>query len=192
MRYLFVFALLSLSLTTRAQNITKQQIDGWLLKCDTAYKTSKIWGYALNKRSYEAKDSVQLDADLKLIKNTDLLTVDPFWNEEILETTENPGKLYVLIVTRGKQSADIKRSILKTALGKYKLLSTTGKPISDASVKEPVMLINGHQVAQPDCYAQLSKLKIESIADIYYSKHPIPTELYGPNAKNGVVTVWIK
>ena len=191
MKLLLGAILLLFSLYVSGQNVNKQHIDEWLIKCDTAYKASKIWGYAFNKIVYEAKDSVRLDNDLKLLANNNLLSIDPFWNEELLSTTENPGKLLVLIVTKGKQSVKDKEGILKTALSKYVKPQLSQNPV-DSTSKEPVLLINGKPISPTDCYAELSKLTIDSITDIYYSKHPVPKEYYGQNAKNGIIAVWIK
>ncbi|HEK19451.1 hypothetical protein [Mucilaginibacter sp.] len=189
MKYFLSAALICLVITVKAQNITKQQIDGWLIKCDTAYKPGKVSGYAFNKTMYEPKDSVKLNSDLALIKSADLLTVDPFWNEELISTTNNAGKFTVLILKKGEQNAAIKQSTLKIALSKYK--KTQSGKIGIASA-EPVLVINGQPVTQADCLEKLSAVKAETITDIYYSKHPVPQELYGPNAKNGIVTVWTK
>jgi hypothetical protein len=119
MRLLFAAILLLFSPYVYGQNVNKQHIDEWLIKCDTAYKASKVWAYAFNNIVYEAKDSARLDNDLKSLANNNLLSIDPFWNEELLSTTENPGKLLVLIVTKGKQSVKDKEAILKTVLTKF-------------------------------------------------------------------------
>ncbi|QXV67190.1 hypothetical protein INP83_08925 [Mucilaginibacter sp. 21P] len=189
MRYILIVFLICFATVTEAQNITKQQIDSWLLKCDTAYKPGKISGYAFNKIMYEPKDSIKLNSDLALIKGTDLLTIDPFWNEELMPSTNNPGKITVLILKKGEQNKFIKQSTLKTALAKYTKPEAAKNGIVS---KEPILLINGQPVLQTDCFTRLSAVKPENITDIYYSKHPVPQELYGPNAKNGIVTVWIK
>ncbi|MDB5126155.1 hypothetical protein [Mucilaginibacter sp.] len=191
MRLLFAAMLLLFSPYIYGQNVNKQHIDEWLIKCDTAYKASKVWGYAFNNIVYEAKDSVRLDNDLKSLANNNLLSIDPFWNEELLPTTKNPGKLLVLIVTKGKQSVKDKEGILKTALSKYTKPQLSQNPVDSAS-KEPVLLINGKPISPTNCYAELSKLTLDSITDIYYSKHPVPKEYYGQNAKNGIIAIWIK
>jgi hypothetical protein len=191
MKLLFAAILLLFSAYVNGQNVNKQHIDEWLIKCDTAYKASKVWAYAFNNIIYEAKDSVKLDNDLKSLANNNLLSIDPFWNEELLSTTENPGKLLVLIVTKGKQSVKDKEGILKTALTKYAKPLLSQNPIDSAS-KEPVLLINGKPILPTACYAELSKLTLDSIADIYYSKHPVPKEYYGQSAKNGIIAVWTK
>ncbi|RFZ90417.1 hypothetical protein D0C36_21740 [Mucilaginibacter conchicola] len=187
MKYLFAATLLLLGFTTNAQGINKQAIDTWLVKCDTSYKASKISGYAFNKIVYEPKDSVKFNNDLQSLKSTELLSIDPFWNEELLPTTDKPGKLMVLIVKKGEQTPAIKQSTLKLAISRYAPQKTGTSPAT-----KPVLIINGQPVSPTDSYAKLSNLKIESITDIYYSKHPVPAEYYGPTAKNGIVAVWTK
>jgi hypothetical protein len=191
MKLVFAAILLIFSAYVNGQNVNKQHIDEWLIKCDTAYKASKVWAYAFNNIVYEAKDSVKLDNDLKSLANNNLLSIDPFWNEELLSTTENPGKLLVLIVTKGKQSVKDKEAILKTVLTKYAKPSLTQNHIDSVST-EPVLLINGKPILPTACYAELSKLTLDSIADIYYSKHPVPKEYYGQSAKNGIIAIWTK
>lgn len=184
MRYLLAAILLLFGLNTKAQGINKQAIDTWLIKCDTAYKASKITGYAFNKVVYAPKDSVKLNNDLQALKSTELLSIDPFWDDET--STKKTGKFTVLILKKGEQSQTLKQSILKIALTQY------GKSQPGGAAAEPILLFNGQPVSPVDSYAKLSNLKIESIADIYYSKHPVPAEYYGPNAKNGIVAVWTK
>ena len=191
MKLFFVATLLLASSYVRGQNVNKQHIDEWLLKCDTAYKAGKVWGYAFNNVIYVPKDSIKLDSALKTLAINELLSIDPFWNQELSSTAENPGKLLVLIVTKGKQSVKDKEGILKTALSKYAKPQLSQKPVDSVS-KEPVLLINGKPISPTDCYAELSKLTTDSITDIYYSKHPVPKEYYGQNAKNGIIAVWIK
>ena len=191
MKLLLATALLLFSLNLRGQSIDKQHIDGWLIKCDTAYKAGKIWGYAFNNIIYEAKDSIRLNNDLKALTNDKLLSIDPFWNEELSSTTENPGKLLVLIVIKGKQTIKGKQAILRTVLTKYTKPLVSQNHINPISA-EPVLFINGKPISHTNCYVELSKLMIDSITDIYYSKHPVPNEYYGQNAKNGIVAIWTK
>nr|WP_067054773.1 hypothetical protein [Mucilaginibacter sp. L294] len=191
MRLLFVAILLFACSCVHGQNVTKQHIDEWIFKCDTAYKTGKVWGYAFNNIIYEPKDSIKLDNDLKSLVNNNLLSIDPFWNEELLPATQSSGKLLILIVTKGKQSVKDKKVLLKTALIKYTKPPLSQNHIDPASA-EPVLLINGKPILYANCYTELSKLTLDSITDIYYSKHPVPKEYYGQNAKNGIITIWTK
>lgn len=191
MKLFFVATLLLASSYVRGQNVNKQHIDEWLLKCDTAYKAGKIWGYAFNNVVYEPKESAKLDSALKTLAINELLSIDPFWNQELSSTTENPGKLLVLIITKGKQSIKDKKTLFKTVLTKYPKPQLYQNHIDPASA-EPVLLINGKPIFHADCYTELSKLTDDSITDIYYSKHPVPQEYYGQNAKNGIVTIWTK
>jgi len=191
MRLFFAVMLLLACSSVQGQNVTKQHIDEWIFKCDNTYKAGKVWGYAFNNIIYEPKDSIKLDNDLKSLANNNLLGIDPFWNEELLPTTQNPGKLLVLIVTKGKQSVRDKKVLLKTVLTKYNKPPLSQNHIDPASA-EPVLLINGKQVLNANCYTELSKLTFDSITDIYYSKHPVPKEYYGQNAKNGIITIWTK
>lgn len=185
MRYLTAATLLLLGFTTKAQGINKQAIDTWLIKCDTSYKASRISSYAFNKIMYEPKDSVKLNNDLQSLKSTELLSIDPFWDDEI--STKKTGKFTVLILKKGEQTAAIKQSTLKMTLSKYNKQPGGANPAT-----EPILIINGQPVAPADRYAKLSNLKIDSITDIYYSKHPVPAEYYGPTAKNGIVVVWTR
>ena len=191
MKLFFSALLLLFSSYVNGQSVGKQYIDEWLIKCDTAYEASKISGYVFNNIFYDSKDSVKLNNELKLLANNNLLSIDPFWNEELLWTTENTGKPLVFIVTRGKQSINGKRAVLKTAITKYPKPPFYQSHISTTST-EPVLIIDGKYVFHADCYDILSRLKANSIADIYYNKHPVPTEYYGQNAKNGLVVIWTK
>jgi hypothetical protein len=191
MRLFYIIFFLLFASRINAQSVNKTYIDNWVLKCDSTYKLSKINGYLFEGNLYTQADSAKLNYNLKSLLHTNLLAIDPFWTEEIFPNTNIAGKLIVLIFSRGKQSQKDKEENLKTAISKYPKPQLYQNHIASNST-EPVLLINGKMIFHADCSHKIAAIKRKSIADIYYVKHPVPTEYFGQNAKNGLIQIWTK
>lgn len=191
MKWFTMSLLIVFSFTIKAQTLSKNYIDKWLIQCDTNYKTKLINAYILDGKFYSKPDTLLLNTALTSIPINKILAIDPFWNYEISQYVDAPPLIVVLISTRGGQSQKSKKLVLREAVTKYPKPIVYQNHISKDPT-EPVLFINGRRVFHTECYSVLAKLKANSIVDIYYNRHPVPTEYYGQNAKNGLVMVWTK
>jgi hypothetical protein len=61
-----------------------------------------------------------------------------------------------------------------------------------ANAKNPVLIMNGNTVHHSEVKAKIDILRIEEILYIDYKEEPQSLEIYGQNAKNGLVSLWTK
>lgn len=58
--------------------------------------------------------------------------------------------------------------------------------------KDPVLFIDNQKIFHTETKKRISDLKTKSIADVSIKKEPQSSEMFGQNAKNGIVIIWTK
>jgi hypothetical protein len=171
------------------QTLNKKSIDWWVTKCDTNVKSNLINLYLIDGNGFAPADSLKLNSVLKKISYRQLLSIDFHKTEEVLPTTEVPGRIIIIVSRKGNQSLELKKQLLKEAISKYEKPKFYTNHIQSDS-PEPVLTVNDKLIFHSDCYHELLKIRKSSIYAINIYSHHVPEEYYGQNAKNGLVQIW--
>jgi hypothetical protein len=171
--------------------LNKEYIDNWVLK---TYPNSQIDTnvvYVLNGLPYS---SDLLDSVLVKYQQTDLTTIIYLNKNEILNINvcDQPTAGMILLCTKGNQS---KESITKELIRIKKLYTKPDKKITSKNnieKMEPVLIIDGNQIHFSNNFETVNKLKTKEILGINYIQKPVSVELYGTNAKNGLIIITTK
>lgn len=180
--FLTTFLTLVLSQVVNGQKLDQKTIDEKL-----GLKDKENVVYVVNGFPY---GRVKLDS---------VLSSHPSGHLVELTKINNDGKLIlgtanevVLIVFAYQQKRKEIRKILKGLKNKFqdKYVGLSQHILNDA--KNPVLYIDNNQVHHARAKEKFEHLKVGDIYYIDYKSEGQAPELYGQNAKNGLVRVWVK
>jgi hypothetical protein len=181
---LFSFTLTSLSAQVTDMTFVKK----WLLLCDDKLQVDSVKAYYIDRDYFD--DSVKINARLSTI---------PFEKIKSIRyskmKTDNyvPGRGSIFVMTIQKMDAKDVEAWIKDARKLFvdKYSSYSQHILTDS--RDPVLVIDGHQVYATIANSTLNKIDPKEIYDISVNEHvPAPESLFGQNAKNGLVQIWIK
>jgi hypothetical protein len=179
------------------QVLTRQYVENWVAKFNPKTKEKPITMYVIDGQYFSLdmpvkKDSVlrQLDSALHKLLYQDIAYIYGFTTDEVLPTTDNPGKVVALIATKNKERKKEKKHLLKEAIAKYNKSEIYYDHIGKDS-KDPVLVIDDKLIYFKDCRKRLSGIRVKDIYAIELYSTPVPAEDYGENAKNGLIEIWI-
>ena len=145
--------------------------------------------FVINGISYSQNDSIKLNDKLKSI-NSQTITDFTF--------IKNKGQIGI----GDKDIIVIKYAIIQHKKYIKKKLIELNKLFNDNYIsssqhiyldaKDPVLFIDNQKIFHTEIKKKLSNLKPQNIADISIKKEPQSSEIYGQNAKNGIVIIWTK
>ena len=174
-------------ITTSAigQSLDKKYIDNWISK---TFLNSFIDSQTIYILNGHLIDKEKIDNELSKYKESDITIidfVDKVTNDSLITCQHSSG--VVLLGTKGKQ---IKKSINENfALAKSKFKKNSNKTIDDTSSSEPALLINGVPINQMDCFDTINELKASHIIGINIIDRPVSQDIYGTNAKYGLIMI---
>ena len=126
-------------------------------------------------------------------QQTDLTTIIYLDKNEIQNLNFcGPATGLILLCTKGNQS---KKSIAKEFIKIKKLYTKSDLNTlreNEIEKNEPVLIIDGKQILVKDNFKRMNKLKTKEILGINYIQKPVSVELYGTNAKNGLIIITTK
>jgi hypothetical protein len=170
------------SLFCSSQALDKKYVDGWLKMYDTAYNVAPDVLYVIGGVPYDGKDTTKLNAALRQIPIKSLLSVNR-------SKTFGLGEA-IVVTTIGSQTRRRKKEMLKNAKLRFvdSYVSHSQHFLNDA--KDPVLYIDFQPIHHTETKKSISELKIKDIKAIYFIDNPVPSTLWGQNAKNGLVIIW--
>lgn len=157
------------------QNLDLDYVNNWLKKSNTEYKPELVRDFFING-SYQKLNSIdQFNQILKKIKTED---VNSITFSAINSCGYNSGKGEIFILTKTeKTQAEIKELI------------AFGTEIYD--IQNPMILVVDNKILKGITLSKLlMELDLSKIYDIAVSPYPVPEEIYGSNAQNGIIKVW--
>lgn len=190
MRTLLSLLLTVLILTElKSQTIDKNYIVNWLKAIDSNSQIDSVVVYKIDGKSYYTYDSAKLNRRLKQIMVSKLKSI--FYSKYKIDNYV-PGKGTIYILTFKEQHIDdIKTRLIKAnELFIDSYISFSQHIMIDS--KDPVLLIDNKSIHHTEVKDFLKKLVPSEIYDMSVNTSPVPTVIYGQNAKNGLVQIWTK
>jgi hypothetical protein len=195
MKWLATFILFITFHSAIGQVLNRQYIETWVAKFNPKTKGQPITMYVVDGQYFYVdmpgkRDSIlrQLDSTLHKISRQDVAFIYGISTDEV-SFAEVPGKVMVMVATKGKERKKEKKRELKRAIAKYDSSEIYLDHLSKDS-KDPVLFINDKEIYFSQCRKELMKIKKSSIYAIAIYNQPVPTEYYGENAKNGLIEIW--
>ncbi|WP_312822990.1 hypothetical protein [Epilithonimonas sp.] len=153
------------------------------------FKLNENAVFVINGLPYSQNDSLKLNDKLKSI-NQQILTDFTY--------IKNSGQIGI----GDKDIVVIKYAILQPKNYIKEKLNELNKLFSDNYIsssqhihldaKDPILFIDNQKIFHTEIKKKLSSLKIQEIADISIKKETQSSEMFGQNAKNGIVIIWTK
>ncbi len=185
-----IFSLTIGLLSSFGQTLNKDYVDNWVL---STYPNSHIDNKVVYVLNGLQQTSDTLDSLLVKYQQTDLTTIIYLDKNEIQNLNFcGSATGLILLCTKGNQS---KKSIAKEFIKIKKLYTKSDlKNLRENEIEknEPVLIIDGKQILVKDNFKRMNKLKTKEILGINYIQKPVSVELYGTNAKNGLIIITTK
>jgi len=188
MKFLLLpFFLCSTINSLKAQKFDKRVLDKKVKLIDTSFR---FWQtiYVINGIPFSASDSIKIDSvlqgyGLKYLVNIDIL------KEPARNLLHNNNDV-VLVTFAYNQKLKRKRELLKILKQSFvdNYVSFSQHIFVDA--KNPVLYIDNVSIHHTEAKEKLKSLTLKSIYYIDYNDKAVSAELYGQNAKNGLVRIW--
>ena len=177
--------LFSVMISVTGQNLDKKYIDNWISTTflNTAIDSQTVYilnGLLIDKTKIDFELSKYKRLDLTIIDFVDRVTID-----SSIFCQRSSG--IVLLGTKEKQT---KKSLYEDFdLAKSKFKKDSIKIRDFYSNSEPVLIINGIQINHYDCFDRINELKVSQIIGINMIMRPVSQDMYGGNAKNGLIII---
>ena len=145
--------------------------------------------FVINGISYSQKDSLKLNDKLNSI-NRKTLTDFTFIknNGQIGIGDKDIVVIKYAIIQPQKYIKEKQSELNKLFVDKY--ISSSQHIYLDA--KDPILFIDNQKIFHTEIKKKLSSLKTKDIADLSIKKEPQSSEMFGQNAKNGIIIIWTK
>lgn len=143
----------------------------------------------INGIPYDLANGDRVDSVLNLYSNEYLVEMIKFKNEGQFPHLQH-NEIAIVLFTYQQDKKKIKQTLkeLRTKFpDKYNGFS---QHVLDDS-KNPVLLINNKQIHHTEAKAEIEKLKTKDIYYIQHNQNSVSSEIYGQNAKNGLVRIWL-
>jgi len=145
--------------------------------------------FVINGISYSQKDSLKLNDKLNSINRKTLTDFTFIKNNGQIGIGDNDIVVIKYAIIQPQKYIKEKHSELnKLFVDKY--ISSSQHIYLDA--KDPILFIDNQKIFHTEIKKMLSSLKTKDIADISIKKEPQSLEMFGQNAKNGIIIIWTK
>lgn len=173
----------------QAQQLDKKLLDERIKKIDTAHKFKENGTlYIINGIPFTEADSTKLDStlqsyDVKYLLSIDFLTCAA---ANIIPC----NKSVALVAFADNQKIKNKRLLWKKARHAFNdnYISFSQHILDDS--KDPILFIDNEEIHHTEVRKRIRQLNQKKIYFIYYNNKPVQEELYGQNAKNGLIRIW--
>jgi len=155
----------------------------------TQLKADKESVFIINGAPFSYADSLRLDSALNKMHTNKIVQIEILKNSGETAHLRNDA---IIIQYATELPREIIRAKFKEVKPKFKdkYLGFSQHILNDA--KDPVLYLNGNKVHHTKIKSFISKLQVNDIAYIYFSKASQDAAYYGQNAKNGLVVIWTK
>jgi hypothetical protein len=188
MRQIFTILLLLYFTTSYGQRTDKAFVDRWLKLCDENIEVDSVRAYYIDREYFT--DTAKINVRLRTIPPRKIKSI---WYSKMKTDNYVPGRGSIYVMTIQKmETKDVEAWMLdakKMYVDKY--ASYSQHILTDS--RDPVLLIDGQTISATIAKAALDKIDPREIYDISVNgRFPVPTSLFGQNAKNGLVQIWTK
>ncbi|MCD9014399.1 hypothetical protein [Parachryseolinea silvisoli] len=170
------------------QGTDKAFIDRWLKLCDENIPVDSVRAYYIDGEYYT--DTAKINAYLQTIPPGRIKSI---WYSKIMIDNYVPGRGSIYVMTVKKMDSKDVEAWMKDARNLYvdKYTSYSQHILTDS--RDPVLLIDGQAVSAAIAKATLDRIDPKEIYGVSVNGFfPVPTSLFGQNAKNGLVQIWTK
>jgi hypothetical protein len=188
MRQTFTILLLLAFTTTHGQGTDKAFVDRWIKLCDEKIEVDSVKAYYIDRQYFT--DTAKINARLNTVPPPKIKSI---WYSKMKTDNYVPGRgsIYVMVIQK-MDTKDVEgwmKEARKLYVDKY--TSYSQHILTDS--KDPVLVIDGQAVSATIAKSALDKIDPKEIYDISVNSFfPVPTSLFGQNAKNGLVQIWTK
>lgn len=188
LRQIFTILFLLFVTGSHGQVTDKAFIDRWLRLCDEKIEIDSVRAYYIDRQYFT--DTAKINARLKTIPPRNIKSI--FYSKM---KTDNyvPGRGSIYVMTIQKMDTKDVKAWMKDAKKLYvdKYVSYSQHILTNS--RDPVLVIDGQAISATIAKAALEKIDPNEIYDMSVNGHfPVPTSLFGQNAKNGLVQIWTK
>lgn len=186
-RIVLIFFTLLLSKSLFGQGVDKAFIDQWLKLCDDKIEVDSLKAYFIDREYFT--DPAKINTRLSAISARKIKSI-LYSKMKMDNYVPGKGTAYITTIQRMdlKDAEQWMKKVKELYVDKYISLSHT---LSDS--KDPALVIDGQSISPPIARAALYKISPDEIYDISVNGFfPVPTSLFGQNAKNGLVQIWTK
>lgn len=189
MKILLAVLFLFVSQVGNTQHLDRQQLDAHLKKIDTAGNLAKGQvQYIINGIPFSRTDSLRLDSALLSYTLHHLISLEVLTAANLQLAHSNSP--VVLIRFAYQQPGKEKKAIWRKAAGAFSDQYVSFSQHIFTNAKDPVLYINNEKIHHTATRDSIRSLSARSIYYIEYKPEPVSPELYGQNAKNGLVRIW--
>jgi hypothetical protein len=169
--------MVSLAFQAFTQSVDLEYLRKWVLDTEPNAKFDSVRVFIIDGNYIEMSDGIALNGMLAGINQKDVKTI-----------------LYSRMKTCGYQPG---LGTVAMVLIKKRTPEDVGRWISSISKEfkrgdKPVLIIDGKKIEYKELDAEVKKIDRKQIFDILVTSEPMPTFLFGPEGKNGVIQIWTK
>jgi hypothetical protein len=157
------------------QNLDLDYVKDWLNKSNAEFAPELVRVFFVNGEYNELNDDSEFNQTLKNIKIAD---VNSITYSSMNSCGYSAGKGEIYILSKSKRNTEEIQDFIDF-----------GKEIYD--VEKPMVIVVNNELKNNISFSKLiSELDISKIYDIGISPNPVPKDVYGINAENGIIKVW--
>ncbi|AUC75660.1 hypothetical protein [Olleya sp. Bg11-27] len=157
------------------QNLDLNYVKNWLNESNAEYTPELVRDFFINGEYYELDNVSEFNQMLEKINIVDINSIT-YSSVNSCGYSSGKGEIYVLTKSEKTQA-------------KIKELIEIGTEIYDN--EEPMIIVLNNKKRTDITFSKLlSELDVSRIYDISISPSPVPKEVYGINAENGIIKVW--
>lgn len=190
--FILIVALISAISNTDiwAQPLTVEYIDQYISSCDPEIDLTK-------KERLYVIEGVPLEGEMLIEKlnsfdiSNQYVFIDYLNSDEVESTFFKPNLIVVLVGSSRKLRMKERKNQLSTIKSRFTDVYDiqTNQILSEA--KDPVLVLNGEVVLHSKAFKTINDLVAKKIERVITLNH-CPGEVYGQNAKNGIIKIWTK
>ncbi|MBX2964592.1 MAG: hypothetical protein KF845_00500 [Cyclobacteriaceae bacterium] len=188
MRQIFTILFLLYFTVSFGQVTDKAFVDRWLRMCDEKIEVDSVRAYYIDRQYFT--DTAKINDRLRTIPPSKIKSI---WYSKMKTDNYVPGRGSIYVTTIQKMDTKDVEGWMKEARKLYvdKYVSYSQHILTES--KDPVLVIDGQAVSATIAKSALDKIDPKEIYDISVNGFfPVPTSIFGQNAKNGLVQIWTK
>ena len=159
--------------------------------CDSTARVDLVRAYIIDNQYYDLTvDTFSFHDRLSAIK---VNKVHSIYYSKVKQDEYVPGKGFITVRTIRKKSLENVQGWLTEAKKVFQDQYTSFSQHIHPDAKDPVLVIDNKTIQHTLVKETLNKINPQDIYDISVNNYfPVPSTLYGQNAKNGLVQIWTK
>lgn len=188
MRQIFTILFLLHFTLLYGQRTDKAFVDRWLKLCDANIEVDSVRAYYIDRQYFT--DTAEINVRLRTVSPGKIKSI---WYSKRKTDNYVPGRGSIHVMTIKKMDTKDVEAWMKEARKLYvdKYVSYSQHILRES--KDPVLVIDGQVVSATIAKTALDKIDPKEIYDISVNGFfPVPTSIFGQNAKNGLVQIWTK